>query len=395
MRSIRGMTYSRQSCLRAALVSLFLLSISGPVLGEALTAFPGAEGAGKWTVGGRGGKILFVTNLKDSGFGSLRAAVEARGRRTVVFRVAGTIWLKSALRVRNPYLTLAGQSAPGEGITVAGNEFHIQASEVIVRYMRFRLGDRVRADIDAVTVSSGKNIILDHLSASWGVDETLSVTPDARDVTVQWCLISESLLHSVHSSGGAHGKGSLLRGHNGARLSFHHNLYAHHADRAPMIAGTKPIAKDAVGVWFDFRNNVIYDWGSAKEGWEAAGANRNPEAVAQVNFINNAYLTGPSTAKGWLPTSHAPYYAHRYWAFEELSPYSCAYWAGNTLDGALWKNASGNADPMWLVSLPRSINPATYLLPAPVTFANAELPAVSASTSTASVLALVGASLRR
>ncbi|MDB6073010.1 MAG: pectate lyase, partial [Verrucomicrobiaceae bacterium] len=110
---------------------------------------------------------------------------------------------------------------------------------------------------------------------------------------------------------------------------------------------------------------------------------------------NNAYLTGPSTAKGWLPTSHAPYYAHRYWAFEELSPYSCAYWAGNTLDGALWKNASGNADPMWLVSLPRSINPTTYFLPAPVIFANAELPAVSASTSTASVLSLVGASLRR
>lgn len=379
--------------LRRALLGAWL-ALTVPTLAEPLTAFPGAEGAGKWTAGGRGGRVIAVTNLRDSGAGSLRAAVEASGRRTVVFRVAGTIFLKSPLRVRHPFLTLAGQTAPGEGVTLAGDEFRIEADEVIVRYLRFRPGDVAGRDVDAVSVMRGKNIILDHLSASWGVDETLSVTPDAREVTVQWCLITESLHHSVHSSGRPHGKGSLLRGRNGARLSFHHNLYAHHADRVPMIQGLDPAARDPLGPCLDFRNNVIYDWGSVTEGWEAAGANRNREAAARYNFVNNAYLTGPGTLPGWLPIPQFPFFALRYWAFEELSTHARAYWSGNTLDGQLWTNASGQPDPTWLVSVPAAVA-GVYFLPQPVPFENAELPASSADEAVLAVLAQAGASRAR
>jgi hypothetical protein len=359
-----------------------------------ITAFPGAEGAGKWTIGGRGGRVIAVTNLNDSGPGSLRAAVEASGRRTVVFRTSGTLFLQSPLRVQNPYLTLAGQTAPGQGFTVAGHDFIILASQVIVRHLRFRPGDLARKDVDAVAVLRGNNIILDHLSASWGVDEVLSVTPDARDVTVQWCLISESLHDSVHSSGQPHGKGSLIRGRNGARVSFHHNLYAHHADRAPLVQGLDPVTRDPQGVHLDFRNNVIYDWGSVNEGWEAAGANRNQEAAARVNFINNAYLPGPGTEPAFMPIPQLPYYAYRYWAFEELSPHARAHWSGNTFNGQPWRNGSNNPDPTWMVSVPREIGTG-YFLATPVAFTNAELPAVTVTASTANVLQHVGASVRR
>jgi hypothetical protein len=359
-----------------------------------LPAFPGAEGAGKWTVGGRSGRVIAVTNLNDSGPGSLRAAVEASGRRTVVFRTSGTLFLKSPLRVQNPYLTLAGQTAPGQGFTVAGYDFIIIASQVIVRHLRFRPGDLSGTDVDAIAVIRGQNIILDHLSTSWGVDEVLSVSPDARDVTVQWCLISESLHHSVHSSGQPHGKGSLLRGRNGARLSFHHNLYAHHADRAPMVQGVDPVSRDPLGVFLDFRNNVIYDWGSVSEGWEAAGANRNRDAAARVNFVNNAYLSGPGTGPAFLPIPQSPYYAYRYWAFEELSPHARAHWSGNTFNGQLWKNDSNNPDPTWMVSVPRETGTG-YFLANPVLFTQAELPDITVAASTSNVLERVGASLRR
>src|SRR5215213_4731159 len=171
-----------------------------------LPAFPGAEGAGRLAAGGRGGRVLRVTNREDKGPGSLRAAIEAKGPRTIVFDVGGTIRLKKPLVIRNGQVTVAGQTAPGGGIAVRDYVFEIAADDVIVRYIRARLGDESRVESDAFTITRGNRIIVDHVSASWSVDETLSAgspfrTPEdvLRDVTVQWSIISESLKKSLHA----------------------------------------------------------------------------------------------------------------------------------------------------------------------------------------------------
>ena len=143
-------------------------------------AFPGAEGYGAMTRGGRGGKVILVTNLNDTGPGSLRDACEAEGPRIVVFTVSGTITLESRLRISNPYITIAGQTAPGEGICIKKYPLSINASEVIIRYIRVRLGDESDADADAISGRYHKNIIIDHVSASWSVDETVSICGPLR-----------------------------------------------------------------------------------------------------------------------------------------------------------------------------------------------------------------------
>lgn len=167
--------------MKKTILQIFLLSlaiwVSYPSQAEnkEVLAFPTAEGYGKYTVGGRGGVVYEVTNLNDSGEGSLRAAVEAKGPRTVVFRVSGTIDLKKPLRIRNPYITIAGQTAPGDGICIKRYPLSIDADEVIIRYIRVRLGDETGADTDAVSSRRHKNIILDHVSASWSIDEAMSI----------------------------------------------------------------------------------------------------------------------------------------------------------------------------------------------------------------------------
>lgn len=168
-------------------------------------AFPTAEGYGKYAKGGRGGAVYEVTNLGDSGPGSLRAAVEASGPRTVVFRVSGTIELESPLRIENPYITIAGQTAPGDGICLRRNPLSIDADHVIIRYLRVRLGDESGGDYDAVSSRFTEHIILDHISASWSVDECMSVY-HCDSITVQWCIVSESMSRSNHIKG-SHGFG--------------------------------------------------------------------------------------------------------------------------------------------------------------------------------------------
>mgnify|MGYP001582158194 CR=1 FL=1 len=233
----RSIAARRGRCV-AVLAALVVLNAAAHAE-PSRVAFPGAEGAGQYAKGGRGGAVIKVTSLADAGPGTLRAAVEAKGARTVVFDVSGTIALKSALKIENPQITIAGQTAPGGGITLRDQSLIVAADEVIVRYIRSRLGDVSGVQGDAITVLKGRNIILDHVSASWSTDETLSLSsrfdpPENGfyDVTVQWSIIAESLDRSTHEKG-RHGYGTLIRASNGARISFHHNLWAHHQARMP------------------------------------------------------------------------------------------------------------------------------------------------------------------
>lgn len=262
-------------------------------------AFPGAEGAGKWSIGGRGGAVYEVTNLNDSGAGSLRAAVTASGPRVVVFRISGTISLLSNLTISNSYITIAGQTAPGDGICLKDRPLTVSADHVIIRYLRVRPADNATPEPDAISVGKGQNIILDHCSTSWGVDETLStsVPSSAGDgyldkVTVQWCLIVESLDCATHSEG-CHGYGTLAKGCFGAQYTYHHNLYAHHRSRNPYPGNYQDVSVDPEGLTFDFRNNVIYDWMGDYAGYNTQnGAN----SVTRMNFIGNYYKRGVESA---------------------------------------------------------------------------------------------------
>lgn len=344
-----------------------------PVPGQML-AFPGAEGAGRFALGGRAGRVIRVTHLNDSGPGSLRAAVEEKGPRTIIFDVAGTIALTKPLVVRNGQVTIAGQTAPGGGITLRDRHFEIAADDVIVRFIRARLGNEAGVESDAFTISRGKRIMVDHVSASWSIDETLSSgsaykTPedDLRDVTVQWSIISESLRRSLHAKGD-HGYGSLLRGGKGAEMSFHHNLWAHHAARMPRPGNYLAPQADPLGAFYDFRSNVFYNWGGNHAGYNAdSGAKAS---LSRYNFVDNAYKMGPDSKK---PI-----------AFDERNPIAKAYFAGNSMNGTIpanpWSLVNGELAPGYRLAAPVDMPPVTAD-PAPRAFER--------------VLALAGASLAR
>ncbi len=249
-------------------------------------AFPTAEGYGKHTVGGRGGKVYEVTNLNDSGEGSLRAAVDAKGPRTVVFRVSGTIELNSDIRIKNPNITIAGQTAPGDGICLKRYPLMISADEVIIRYLRVRFGDESGKDSDAISARYVKNLILDHVSASWSVDETMSIY-HCENVTVQWCMITESMFNSNHSKN-AHGFGGIWGSNNS---TYHHNLIAHHSSRNPRFASGCGNT--------DYRNNVLYNWGYRScYGAEAVQKGSDKFTFSNINMVANYYRPGPATDPG-------------------------------------------------------------------------------------------------
>jgi pectate lyase len=249
-------------------------------------AFPGAEGFGKYTKGGRGGVVYEVTNLNDSGEGSLRTAVEASGPRTVVFTISGTIELESPLRIKHPYLTIAGQTAPGDGICIRKYPVIIDADHVIIRFLRIRLGDESGGDYDAISARFVSNIILDHVSASWSVDETVSIY-HCDSITVQWCIVSESMFQSNHIKG-SHGFGGIWGSNRG---TYHHNLLAHHSSRNPRMASGSGNT--------DYRNNVIYNWGyQSLYGGEKYQKGNDKFNFSSFNIIANYYKPGPATKPG-------------------------------------------------------------------------------------------------
>jgi pectinesterase len=257
-------------------LSIFLLGslLSTASAAPRAPAFPGAEGAAAWVTGGRGGKILKVTNLNDDGPGSLRAALAEKTPRLILFTVSGNIVLKSRLQAKSGNFTIAGQSAPGGGICIQQYGMDLSDLEnVIIRYLRFRPGDGAGIQLDALGGRNCRKIMIDHCSASWSVDETVSFY-DAEDLTVQWCLIAESLYRSVHHKG-EHGYGGIWGGN---RSSWHHNLLASHTSRNPRIEREE----DPV----DVRNNVLFNWGYNS----IYGGERS-----RVNIVNNYYIPGPAT----------------------------------------------------------------------------------------------------
>lgn len=276
-------------------MTFFLVTLNPmPIQAEDAPAFPGAEGFGRYTTGGRGGKVIHVTNLNDSGTGSLRWALSQSGKKTIVFDVSGYIDLKSQLNVSSN-TTIAGQTAPGDGITLRYYTLYFGKSDnVIVRFIRSRRSQvkDVNDGADATWGRNRKNIILDHCSFSWSIDEVASFY-DNRNFTMQWCNVTEALANPGHSKG-AHSYGGIWGGKN---ASFHHNFIAHVQNRAPRFNGarynwsgydTNLYQNSIQAERVDFRNCVMYNWGSGNGCYGGPGG-------GYVNMVNNYYKAGPGT----------------------------------------------------------------------------------------------------
>lgn len=352
-----------------------------PVITSAQTvpAFPGAAGGGMYTTGGRGGKVLYVTSLEDnSNAGTLRWAINQSGARTIVFKVSGIIELTSALRINNGNVTIAGQTAPGDGICLKNYELNISADNVIIRFVRFRLGNKdLNNESDAIWGRYRKNIIIDHCSMSWSIDECASFYSNSN-FTLQWSVIAESLNNAGHSKG-AHGYGGLWGGKN---ASFHHNLIAHHNSRNPRFNGWKRSGLDYTNPQdeerLDFRNNVVYNFGdNGSYGGEAAG---------KYNIVANYIKYGPATKSSirykvtQVDIDASATYQPRFGTY---------YIAGNYVYGS-----SANTQNNWLgVTYASGVNTTTCKATSPFDYETT--PTHTAEMAFEKVLAYAGASLVR
>lgn len=327
-------------------------------------AFPGALGCGMYTTGGRGGDVYEVTNLDDSGPGSLREGVKGSNR-TVVFRVSGTIYLSSRLDISGSNLTVAGQTALGDGICIAGYPTRIAGQNVVVRYLRCRMGDIAGITEDAMWFRRTADVVLDHCSLTWSTDEALSPYENTR-VSVQWCIVGESLTMSVNPEG-RHGYGGIWGGEN---VSFHHNLIIHNSSRNPRFSPVNATGPDyALSV--DHRNNVIYNWGfnSAYGGEDSAG----------INLAGNYYRPGPDTLADVADRIVEP-------TVSTLGGPGAWYVAGNHMDGSPAVTADNTLGIHGDVPITLLAEPAPFPQP---------LPAESATVAFERVLDEAGAILPR
>ncbi len=308
-------------CFFLILLVLLLYGAIVDHLEAALPAFPGAEGFGAFTPGGRGGDVIEVTNLNDSGPGSLRAAIEASGPRIVVFRIGGEIQLQSPMVIKAPYITIAGQTAPGDGITLRRDMVTVATHDVIIQYIRVRVGDEgsPTSNRDGLNISTTKsdtdvyNVIIDHCSVSWGIDENLSTwTASSKpykthDITIQWSIISEALNDSIHIDEGQtqtapHSMGMIL-GKNGFNLSVHHTLFHSNRDRNPYLKGMLNT---------ELVNNLISNWGD--------GPTKLSSGQSTTHILNNYYKAGLTSRSTEI------------WIGDVMPPDSKIYIAGNIAD---------------------------------------------------------------
>ena len=331
-------------------VGTAFVAVTAPSQGGTLAVFPGAEGFGTTTPAGRKGAVWRVTNLNDNGPGSLRAALAATGPRVVVFEVAGTITLAEEIAIASPYLTVAGQTAPSPGVTLRGAGLRITTHDVLIQHLRIRVGDDPggvspgNRDGLQILGSGAYNVVVDHVSASWGIDEVASAYSGPRDITISSSIMSEGLSNSLHPEG-EHSKG-LLIGQTTRRIAVLRSLFAHNRDRNPYQKG---------GTTVLFVNNVVYNWGGSRaftiDDWEATG----PDSTT---IVGNVYLRGMDSETGRPIKIHSTTPAT-----------SQIYVADNTLDRApappdAWTLVTNDAaasviaaqPPVW--SAPLSVLPA-------------------------------------
>ncbi|MBN1414479.1 MAG: T9SS type A sorting domain-containing protein [Bacteroidales bacterium] len=313
------------SSLVFCIICLFLHN--GSIAWGQVPAFPRAEGFGKHATGGRGGRVIEVTSLLDKDRygnilpGTLREALNTAGDDpiTIIFHVSGIIELVSELKSGRSNITIAGQTAPGDGICIKDASVKLSGNNLIIRYLRFRPGDELKGQASGLNIENAKHVIVDHCSFSWAIEENATFY-DNKYTTVQWCIISESLYDSYHSKGPRGYAGQW----GGQYSSYHHNLLAHNQTRSPRINGCR--AHDTVAL-VDFRNNVIFNWGSPGAIYGGEMEIDDPAALCHTNMINNYYRPGPGTG--------SPYFCRPTYVTEGNTAYGYGQWylSGNYMEG--------------------------------------------------------------